>query len=96
VDDAVAHCATWRQAAEVRAAIGRRLAGVGLQLHPAKTKIVYGKDSRRRGSGEHMSFTFLGSAFRPRRAAKRGSGLPHSCPMPAMALDLDEAQYQDG
>ena len=59
-DDAVVHCATERQAREVLAALAERMEEVGLQLHPAKTRIVYCKDSRRRGSFEHTSFTFLG------------------------------------
>ena len=43
-DDAVIHCVTERQAWEVREAIGRRFADIGLSLHPEKTKIVYCKD----------------------------------------------------
>jgi len=39
---------------------------VGLELHPDKTRIVYCKDSNRRGSAEHTAFTFLGHTFRPR------------------------------
>ncbi len=39
-DDAVVHCATERQAKEVLAALGKRMAEVGLQLHPDKTRIV--------------------------------------------------------
>ena len=45
-----------------------RIADVGLKLHPDKTRIVYCKDSNRRGEQEHISFTFLGFAFRPREA----------------------------
>jgi RNA-directed DNA polymerase len=62
-DDAVVHCATERQARRVLGAITRRLAEVGLRLHPDKTKIVYCKDDNRRGSYEHTSFTFLGFMF---------------------------------
>jgi group II intron reverse transcriptase/maturase len=39
-DDAVVHCATERQAREVLAALEQRMAEVGLQLHPDKTRIV--------------------------------------------------------
>jgi len=67
-DDVVVHCVTERQARQVRDAIGRRLAEVGLQLHPDKTKIVYCKDSRRRQDFELVTFTFCGYAFRPRGA----------------------------
>lgn len=66
-DDAVLHCVTERQALEVLDALRDRMAEVGLQLHPAKTRIVYCKDSQRRGSYEHTAFTFLGYTFRPRR-----------------------------
>ncbi|MGW1681793.1 reverse transcriptase domain-containing protein [Saccharopolyspora sp. NPDC002376] len=64
-DDAVVHCVTERQAREVLAALVERMDGVGLRLHPDKTKIVYCKDEGRHGSHEHTSFTFLGYAFRP-------------------------------
>jgi len=67
-DDAVVHCVSERQARCVQAAIASRLADVGLTLHPGKTKIVYCKDSNRRGDHEVTSFTFLGYAFRPRKA----------------------------
>jgi RNA-directed DNA polymerase len=62
-DDVVVHCVTERQARHLLAAIDRRLADVGLRLHPDKTKIVYCKDDNRRGSFEHTSFTFLGYMF---------------------------------
>jgi RNA-directed DNA polymerase len=65
-DDAVVHCSSMGQARAVLAAITERMAGVGLELHPDKTGIVYCKDDRRRGSFEHESFTFLGFTFRPR------------------------------
>ena len=48
-DDAVIHCVSERQAREVREAVARRLVEVGLELHPDKTRIVYCKDSNRRG-----------------------------------------------
>jgi len=67
-DDAVVHCVTERQAQNVLAALAQRMEHVGLRLHPDKTKIVYCRDSRRRGSFEHISFTFLGYTFRPRKA----------------------------
>ena len=55
----------------MRAAIADRLAEVGVELHPGKTKVAYCKDGRRRGSHEVISFTFLGYAFRPREAFDR-------------------------
>jgi RNA-directed DNA polymerase len=52
----------------MREAIGHRLAEVGLQLHPDKTRIVYCKDSRRCLDYSQVSFTFCSYAFRPREA----------------------------
>ena len=67
-DDVVAHCVTERQARQVREAIGRRLAEVGLQLHPDKTRLVYCKDYKRCLDYDQVSFTFCGYMFRPRKA----------------------------
>jgi RNA-directed DNA polymerase len=85
-DDGVVHCTTRRQAEQVLGRITVRMEEVGLRLNPDKTKIVYCKDSNRRGEHEHISFTFLGFAFRPREAisGKTGRGftsfLPAICP----------------
>ena len=70
-DDAVVHCKSRRQAEYVLARIAARMAEVRLRLHPDKTRIVYCKDSNRRGEHEHISFTFLGFAFRPREARRK-------------------------
>ena len=59
-DDAVVHCKSRRQAEYVLSRIAARMVEVGLRLHPDKTRIVYCKDSNRRGEHEHISFTFLG------------------------------------
>jgi RNA-directed DNA polymerase len=72
-DDIVAHCDTEQQAQDLRAAIAERLGALGLELHPDKTRIVYCKDTNRRGSYEHESFDFLGYSFRARPVrGKRG------------------------
>ena len=70
-DDAIVHCPGLGQAEAVLAAIRERMADVGLELHPDKTRIVYCKDGTRRGSYEHTSFDFLGYTFRPRGARTR-------------------------
>ena len=67
-DDVVVHCVTERQARQVREAIGQRLASIGLELHPGKTRIVYCKDSNRPLDYDQVSFTFCGYTFRPRKA----------------------------
>jgi RNA-directed DNA polymerase len=85
-DDGVIHCASEHQARTVLAALHERMAGVGLQLHPDKTRIVYCKDSNRRGSSEHTSFTFLGFTFRP-RWARRADGVQFTGFLPAISKD---------
>jgi RNA-directed DNA polymerase len=85
-DDAVVHCVSEYQARKVLAALHERMAEVGLELHPDKTKIVYCKDSSRRGSAEHTSFTFLGFTFRPRRA-RRKDGRQFTSFLPAISKD---------
>ena len=67
-DDVVVHCVTERQARMVQDAIGRRLAEIGLLMHPDKTRIVYCRDSQRRLEFTQVSFTFCGYLFRPRKA----------------------------
>jgi len=70
-DDIVVHCDTEEQARRLRAAIAVRLGTLGLELHPEKTKVVYCKDTRRRGTSEHTSFDFLGYRFRGRSIRSR-------------------------
>jgi len=87
-DDAVVHCATERQAREVLAALEQRMAGVGLQLHPDKTRIVYCKDGkRRRADCAETSFTFLGYTFRARNAPNRDGTSMFTGFLPAVSKD---------
>jgi RNA-directed DNA polymerase len=66
------HCVTNSQANRLLVAITDRMVEVGLRLHPAKTKIVYCQDGKRRADHEHTDFTFLGYTFRA-RAARAGT-----------------------
>ena len=86
-DDAVVHCATERQARLVLAALAERMESVGLELHPAKTKIVYCKDRKRRLDCENTSFTFLGYTFRARKAPTRDGQSMFSAFLPAVSRD---------
>ena len=52
-------------------ALEQRLKECHLSLHPQKTKIVYCKDSNRKGTYPEISFDFLGFSFRPRRAMSK-------------------------
>lgn len=67
VDDAVIHCISETQARLVLGALVERMREVGLELHPDKTRIVYCRDGKRKGSHEHAAFTFLGYTFRARK-----------------------------
>lgn len=67
-DDAVVHCRTEEQAAQVKGLLAERFAACGLELHPEKTRIVYCKDSNRRGEYPVTQFTFMGFTFRAREA----------------------------
>lgn len=67
-DDAVCHCRSKAQADYLRAALARRFAECGLELHPEKTKVVYCKDDDRTGEHPVTSFDFLGYTFRARRS----------------------------
>jgi RNA-directed DNA polymerase len=84
-DDVVVHCVTERQARHVREAIGRRLADVGLQLHPDKTRVVFCENSRRRRDYEQVTFTFCGYAFRPRKVYDKKIGQAYTRFLPAVA-----------
>ena len=84
-DDAVIHCVSERQARQVREALASRLVEVGLELHPDKTRIVYCKDSNRRGTYEHVSFTFCGYTLRPRKTANKSRGVTFTGFLPAVS-----------
>jgi RNA-directed DNA polymerase len=90
-DDAIVHCTSRRQAEDVRVRTAARMEEVGLRLHPDKTKIVYCKDSNRRGQHEHTSFTFLGYAFRPREA-RRKDGRKFTSFLPAISPEALKAK----
>ena len=65
-DDAIAHCKTKVEAESLLYELKQRFAACGLELHSEKTKIVYCKDGKRKGSHQNTKFTFLGYEFRRR------------------------------
>ena len=91
-DDAVVHCKSKRQAEYMRARIAARMQEVGLRLHPDKTRIVYCKDSNRREEHEHISFTFLGYAFRARGAINSKNGRGFTSFLPAISPEALKAK----
>ena len=73
-DDGLVHCRTEREAEALKAELQARLAECRLELHPTKTKIVYCKDERRKGTYPNVKFDFLGYEFRPRAVWGSQSG----------------------
>jgi RNA-directed DNA polymerase len=92
-DDAIVHCRSRHEAEVVLARLTKRMSEVGLRLHPDKTRIVYCKDSNRRGEHEHISFTFLGYAFRPRQACSK-TGAIFTSFLPAISPEALKAKSQ--
>jgi RNA-directed DNA polymerase len=70
-DDGICHCWSKAEAEGLRIVIERRFADCGLELNQQKTKIVYCKDSNRRGDYPEQKFDFPGYTFQPRRAKDR-------------------------
>ena len=65
-DDGITHCKSEAEAREMLEALKLRFAECGLELHPAKTRIVYCKDGNRVGQYPNKKFDFLGYGFRSR------------------------------
>lgn len=83
-DDTICHCSTQSQAQALKVAVQQRFAQCKLMLNEDKTKIVYCKDSRRKGDFETISFDFLGYTFRPRKARGR-NGINFTGFLPAIS-----------
>ena len=67
-DDIVVHCRSLKQLEWIREKIENRMERCRLALNPAKTRVVYCKDTRRKEQWPCQSFDFLGYTFRPRSA----------------------------
>jgi len=65
-DDGLVHCRTEQESEALKAELRARLAECHLELHPTKTKIVYCRDGKRKGTYPNVKFDFLGYCFRPR------------------------------
>ncbi len=70
-DDGLVHCRSEQQAQGILRELEQRFLECGLELHPAKTKIVYCKDGSRKGKYPRTQFDFLGYTFRPRVVKNR-------------------------
>ena len=72
-DDLVIHVKTKKRADQILEALRLRMAEVKLELHPEKTKLVYCKDSNRKGEFDQTRFDFLGFTFAPRYARNKSN-----------------------
>ena len=73
-DDVILHCNSKAHAEQTLKALRERMISNGLELHPAKTKIVYCRDYRRKSSYPEVKFDFLGYSFQPRSARSKKTG----------------------
>jgi RNA-directed DNA polymerase len=74
-DDIVIHCKTEARAKYVLDQVRLRMRVWKLELHPEKTRIVYCKDSKRKGNHPHTEFDFLGFTFRLRPSRNRNGAI---------------------
>ena len=84
-DDTICHCKTEKEAKEMLVAIKGRFEGCRLKLNEQKTKVVYCKTSRRKGTYENTSFDYLGFTFRPRGARDRKNNVIFTSFLPAIS-----------
>lgn len=84
-DDAIIHCSSEAKAEGVKEELKTRMEECGLELHPVKTRIVYCKDSNRRGEYGNICFDFLGFTFKPRMAKNSIRGVWFTDWLPAVS-----------
>ena len=77
VDDAVAHCRSRIVAGKLHDDLKERFIKCGLEIHPAKTRIVYYKDDDRREEHPEIKFDFMGYAFRVCRSKNKYGKILH-------------------
>jgi RNA-directed DNA polymerase len=70
-DDAVIHCHTENEAREIKISLEERFRQCKLEINQEKTKIIYCKNTNRKGDYSEVKFDFLGYTFRPRKALNR-------------------------
>ena len=83
-DDVVIHCQSEAEVRALKDNLETRLRSCGLEMHGEKTRIVYCRDSKRRGKYPVVKFDFLGFSFQPRTSKHRKTGelfLGYDCAM---------------
>lgn len=86
-DDIIVHCESQSEAEQLLKVISERMQACGLRLNADKTKIVYCKDSNRKGDYENVSFKFLGFTFKPRKTKNKKDGKIFSGFMPGASKE---------
>jgi len=93
-DDGLLHCKTEWEAKELLNQLDERFKQVGFELNKNKTKIVYCKDSNRKGNYVNTEFTFLGYTYRPRKAKGR-NGKEFTSFLPAISNEAKKHIRQE-
>lgn len=94
-DDGLAYSRTEQQSRQLFETLQKCFAQCGLELHPEKTKIVYCKDSNRRGRYHMTSFDFLGYTFKPRVSWSKRQHCPLVSFTPAVSTSLERDANKD-
>jgi len=93
-DDGVINCVSVKQAKYMIKVLDKRFKTFGIELNLEKTRIVYCKDSRRKGDYENIKFDFLGYTFKPRKS-KSKQGEMFTGFLPAMSDKAQKAVKQE-
>lgn len=88
-DDILIHCDSLEEAMSLRSEIQARLKEWQLEVNEEKSRIVYCKDSNRKGPYEPFEFTFLGYTFRPRRAVNTKTNQTFTNYLPAISKEAE-------
>lgn len=94
-DDTICHCWTQQQAEELKSTLIKRFEDCKLKLNEEKTKIVYCKDSNRKGDYAETSFDFLGFTFRGRGARNSKTHQVFTAFLPAMSKKAYEKKKEE-
>jgi RNA-directed DNA polymerase len=92
-DDGLVHCKSQKQAEYILEKLKTRFEECQLEIHPAKSRIVYCKHGRRKEAYKTITFTFLGYTFGPRCARNR-QGERYVNFSPAVSRDAKRAMNQ--
>lgn len=93
-DDGLVHCRTEKQSLDMLNQLKQRFKQCGLEIHPEKTKVIYCKDSNRKGKYSVTSFEFLGYEFKPRLVRSRDTKILFVSFTPAVSSSAGKAMRE--